>query len=160
MPEPKEGQGMDFETIERLIHLLEESSIDQLEVEEEGLRVRLQKQGQAPAPAGYALAPQPPAAAPAAVAAEAATGGPPPGTKPIEAPMVGTFYRAPSPDAAPYVEVGDTVSEETVVCILEAMKVMNEIKAGVRGTVAEVLAENAQPVEFGQPLFLVKPSGV
>ena len=151
---------MDLELVKQLIQLLESSELDQLEVEEEGVRVRLQKQGTIPAtfppvvmPSGAPSVPSPggaPSAEPAA----------PADTVPIEAPMVGTFYRAPAPDAASYVEVGDTLSEGTIVCIVEAMKVMNEIKAGVRGTVTEVLVENAQPVEFGQPLFRVKPSGV
>jgi acetyl-CoA carboxylase biotin carboxyl carrier protein len=72
-------------------------------------------------------------------------------------PMVGTFYRAPSPDALPYVEIGKAVEEDTVVCIIEAMKVMNEIKAETRGVITDVLAENSKPVEFGQKLFAVKP---
>ncbi len=76
--------------------------------------------------------------------------------KEIRSPMVGTFYRFPSPEAAPYVEIGQTVTEETVVCIIEAMKVMNEIKAEVRGIITEALVENAKPVEFGKPLFRVK----
>ncbi|MCD6378495.1 MAG: acetyl-CoA carboxylase biotin carboxyl carrier protein [Planctomycetes bacterium] len=76
----------------------------------------------------------------------------------ITSPMVGTFYAAPSPDSDPYVTVGSTVGEDTVVCIVEAMKVMNEIKAGCRGTIAEICVKNAQPVEFGQVLFKVKPS--
>lgn len=75
----------------------------------------------------------------------------------IESPMVGTFYRAPAPDAEPYVQAGDKVTETTVVCIVEAMKLMNEIEAEVRGEIVEVLVENGQLVEYGQPLFLVKP---
>ena len=150
---------MDFEIIERLMKLLEESDIDELEVEQEGLRVRLQKKGQLPA-APMAMMPQPPVVHAAADVPSTSESGPPPGTSQIEAPMVGTFYRAPAPDASPYVEVGDTVNEDTVVCIVEAMKVMNEIKAGMRGKIADVMVENAQPVEFGQPLFLVKPSSV
>jgi acetyl-CoA carboxylase biotin carboxyl carrier protein len=76
----------------------------------------------------------------------------------IKSPMIGTFYRAPSPESGPYVEVGTEVNAETVVCIIEAMKVMNEIKAEVKGVVTQVLVENAKPVEFGQPLFKVRPS--
>src|SRR5204863_4882317 len=76
----------------------------------------------------------------------------------IKSPMIGTFYRAPSPEAAPYVEVGSEVNPETVVCIIEAMKVMNEIKAEAKGVIAQVLVENAKPVEFGQPLFKLRPS--
>jgi acetyl-CoA carboxylase biotin carboxyl carrier protein len=75
----------------------------------------------------------------------------------ITSPMVGTFYRAPSPEAPPYVEIGKAVEEDTVVCIVEAMKVMNEIKAEVKGVIIEVLADNSKPVEFGQKLFVVKP---
>ena len=75
----------------------------------------------------------------------------------IKSPMVGTFYRAPSPESGPYVEVGSEVDPETVVCIIEAMKVMNEIKAEVRGVITQVLAESAKPVEFGQPLFVIRP---
>jgi len=76
----------------------------------------------------------------------------------IKSPMIGTFYRAPSPEAGAYVEVGSDVHPETVVCIIEAMKVMNEIKAEVKGVVTQILVENAKPVEFGQPLFKVRPS--
>ena len=75
----------------------------------------------------------------------------------IKSPMVGTFYRAPSPEAANYAEIGTEVSADTVVCIIEAMKVMNEIKAEVRGVITQVLVENAKPVEFGQPLFKIRP---
>ena len=85
----------------------------------------------------------------------AATGGSTP-LKEIMSPMVGTFYRAPSPDSPPYIEVGQEVNEETVVCIIEAMKVMNEIKAEINGVIVEVLAQNGKPVEFGKPLIRVK----
>jgi acetyl-CoA carboxylase biotin carboxyl carrier protein len=76
----------------------------------------------------------------------------------IKSPMIGTFYRAPSPEAASYIEVGSEVSPETVVCIIEAMKVMNEIKAEARGVITQVMVENAKPVEFGQPLFKLRPT--
>src|SRR5262245_51858040 len=76
----------------------------------------------------------------------------------IKSPMIGTFYRAPSPESAPYVDVGSEVNPETVACIIEAMKVMNEIKAEVKGVVTQVLVENAKPVEFGQPLFKIRPT--
>jgi acetyl-CoA carboxylase biotin carboxyl carrier protein len=148
---------MNLELIEKLIQLLENSSLNQLEVEQEGFRVSLQKQptGQVVSalypPASASSAPAAPAAEAAGAALAAETG------KAIEAPMVGTFYRAPAPDAPPYVEVGSAIGEDTVVCILEAMKVMNEIKAGVRGTIEKIMVENGQPVEYGQPLFTVKP---
>lgn len=98
-------------------------------------------------------APQP-VAAPAA--AEAAAEGPPPGTKEICSPMVGTFYRRPSPDDDAYVKVGDNIDSDTVVCIVEAMKVNNEIKAEMSGEIVEILVEDGQPVEFDQPLFRIK----
>jgi acetyl-CoA carboxylase biotin carboxyl carrier protein len=76
----------------------------------------------------------------------------------IKSPMIGTFYRAPSPESASYIEIGSEVNPETVVCIIEAMKVMNEIKAEVKGLVTQILVENAKPVEFGQPLFKIRPT--
>ena len=101
-------------------------------------------------PAVAAAVPVPPAAAP--IPAETVS------TPQIVSPMVGTFYLAPSPDSPPYVTVGQEVQEDTVVCIIEAMKVMNEIKAETRGVIVEVLAQNGKPVEFGKPLFAVRPA--
>ena len=98
-----------------------------------------------------------PAAAPAAAVAEAAPAVDD-GLVEITSPMVGTFYNSPSPDSDSFVEVGSTVSEDSVVCIVEAMKVMNEIKGEVKGTIKKILVDNATPVQFGQPLFLVDPS--
>ncbi len=148
---------MNLELIEKLIQLLEDSSLNHLEVEQEGFRVSLQKQ----ATGALVSAMYPPASAPSAPAVPAmeVSGAVPAADtgKAIEAPMVGTFYRAPAPDAPSYVDVGSVVSEDTVVCILEAMKVMNEIKAGIRGTIEKIMVENGQPVEYGQPLFTVKP---
>lgn len=130
------------------------------EIEKEGFRLKLQRG--ASAPQGTAAAPVA-ASGPAKAAATAAE---PAGTtpKPIESvplkdivsPMVGTFYRAASPDAPPFVEVGKAVTDDTVVCIIEAMKVMNEIKAEISGVIAEVIAENGKPVQFGQALFRVR----
>jgi acetyl-CoA carboxylase biotin carboxyl carrier protein len=80
------------------------------------------------------------------------------GEQEIKSPMIGTFYRSPSPEAGPYIEVGMEVNPETVVCIIEAMKVMNEIKAEARGIITQVLVENAKPVEFGQPMFKIRPN--
>jgi acetyl-CoA carboxylase biotin carboxyl carrier protein len=102
------------------------------------------------APAAPTLAPAPAAAPAAAASAEAGLGQ-------IVSPMVGTFYRSPSPDSPPYIEPGQDVTEETVVCIIEAMKVMNEIKAETSGVIVEVLAQNGKPVDFGKPLFSVRP---
>lgn len=127
-------------------------------MEKEGFKITLEMAGTnvqpviqyASAPPQYGSAPA--AAAPSAPAAAAA----PSNLKEITSPMVGTFYSASSPDSPDYVEVGQTVTPDTVVCIVEAMKVMNEIKAEVAGVIAEVVAENGKPVQFGQPLFRVK----
>jgi acetyl-CoA carboxylase biotin carboxyl carrier protein len=132
-------------------------------MEQDGLKIRIKR-----GPEGFqqtvtlppAAAPQPavtvPTQAPAAAPAPPAPVAPAADIKHIESPMVGTFYRSASPDAPPYVEVGQEVDPETVVCIIEAMKVMNEIKAEVKGVVTEIVAENAKPVEFGQKLFAVR----
>ncbi|PYJ06875.1 MAG: acetyl-CoA carboxylase, biotin carboxyl carrier protein, partial [Verrucomicrobia bacterium] len=94
------------------------------------------------------------------VAVPAIQAPPPPASTEVEikSPMIGTFYRAPSPEAAPYVEVGSEVNPDTVVCIIEAMKVMNEIKAEAKGVITQVMVENAKPVEFGQALFKIRPA--
>lgn len=116
---------------------------------------------QAPLPVAPPAAPAP--AAPAASApADATAAAPPedsvpPNAKTILSPMVGTFYRAPAPDASPFVQVGDNVGDQTTLCIIEAMKVMNEIKAEMKGRVLKILVQNAQPVQFNQPLFLIDP---
>ena len=124
------------------------------EIEKEGFRLKLEK-----GPSSQATAAAPPAAAapkavPATPAAPKAIESVP--LKEIVSPMVGTFYRSASPDSPPFVDVGKTVAEDTVVCIIEAMKVMNEIKAETGGIIAEVVAENAKPVQFGQVLFRVR----
>jgi len=130
------------------------------EIEKEGFRLKLEK-----APSVQAAAAAPPATiAPSKAAATPAPETAPAAPKTIESvqlkeivsPMVGTFYRAASPDAPPFVDVGKTVTEDTVVCIIEAMKVMNEIKAETGGVIAEVVAENGKPVQFGQVLFRVR----
>ena len=152
---------MDLRKLKTLIDLVSESNITELEITEAEGKVRIVKAAM-PA-AGYA--PVAIAAAPAAVAAAA-----PPHTAPLPAeppppqetghvvtsPMVGTFYRASSPGGAPLVEVGSVVKSDDPVCIIEAMKIMNEIEAGRAGTIAKVLVENGQPVEFGQPLFVIE----
>ena len=154
--------------IKELIKLVDETSVQELEIENEGARLMIRKPGksevvtvQAPAAAPvYAAAPQAivssPAAQPQPAAADQAAE-PASNLHKIVSPMVGTFYRASSPDAAPFVSAGDRVGEKTTVCIIEAMKLMNEIEAEVKGEIVEVLAENGQLVEYGQPLFLVKP---
>lgn len=150
---------MDLELVRKIVALVEEADISELEVEEEGLRVSVRKHIEtAPPTVAYPA----PAAAPLPTVEETA---PPDSTEldedieVITSPMVGTFYRAPAPDADPFVEVGTNISPDTVVCILEAMKVMNELKAGIRGRVVAILVENGQPVEYGQPLFHIRKNG-
>ncbi len=149
---------MDIKEIRALIDLMKKNGLAVFKMEKEGFKITLQTAGAEGSPViHYAQAPQPalgaPAAAPAAASAPAAA---PSNLKEITSPMVGTFYASSSPEAAPYVEVGQTVTPETVVCIIEAMKVMNEIKAEVSGVITEVAAENGKPVQFGQALFRVK----
>lgn len=158
---------MDHRELKRLVQLMNENGLVELEIEQEGSRISLRKAGAyASAPVylpsgGMPMPPAvgaPPAATPLPAAAEGAAGGgqPPPGTKDILSPMVGTFYRRPNPEAAPYVQVGDRVNRDTVVCIVEAMKLNNEIKAELEGEVLEILAQDGEPVEFDQPLFRLK----
>jgi acetyl-CoA carboxylase biotin carboxyl carrier protein len=144
---------------------MKKNSISEFELERQDFKIKLKRGGNGvvqttqydePQMVQYAP-PQNPLALPGTAAASAAV--PPPSTDAeIKSPMIGTFYRAPSPEAGHYVEVGAEVSPETVVCIIEAMKVMNEIKAEAKGVVTQVLVENAKPVEFGQPLFKIRPT--
>ncbi len=145
---------MDLKELKALFKLMEGADIQELEVEEGGRRVRIRRRLPAPPPA-VAAAPPLAAAPPAARAAPAPDEE---GLIPIVAPMVGTFYRAPAPGAEPYVKEGDLVQKGSVVCIVEAMKLMNEIESEVKGRVARILVENGQPVEFGQTLFLLSPA--
>ncbi len=169
---------IDLVFVESLIRALDESSLDNLELERGGTRVRLSKspsvplsvasaQGVLPAasimPVG-ALSPLgaesvSPATDGAAVSSQSEDEGESlDGLLEVVCPMVGTFYSAPSPDSPPYVEVGQRVGNGTVLCIIEAMKLMNELESEVAGTIAKIMVENAQPVEYGQVLFLVDPS--
>ena len=159
---------MDLKEIKAVIDLMTKNGLSEFELEREEFKIRIKKgeilenQGvsghSAPVFAQYAPAPAQLAPAPApAATASAAAPAPASGTTPILSPMVGTFYGSPSPDSAPYIKVGQQITEDTVVCIIEAMKIMNEIKAEVKGTVVEVLAESGKPVDFNKPLFLVKP---
>jgi acetyl-CoA carboxylase biotin carboxyl carrier protein len=148
-----------------LVKLMVDADLTEVDLQDQGERVTLKRgRGEQPQVA-YVPAPPPaaahaPAAAPAAPVAAAApetpAAKPDEGLITISSPMVGTFYHAASPDAPPFVSVGTTISPESVVCIIEAMKVFNEIKAETRGTVVKVLVENGQAVEFNQPLFQVK----
>ncbi|MGO9200320.1 MAG: acetyl-CoA carboxylase biotin carboxyl carrier protein [Limisphaerales bacterium] len=156
---------MDLKDIKAIIELMKKNSVSEFELEKQDFKIRLKRgvngltspatsyeetqvaaYGQPPVPlAAPVAAPQPPPILPSPELE-------------IKSPMIGTFYRAPSPDAAPYVEIGVEVNPETVVCIIEAMKVMNEIKAEAKGVITEVLVENSKPVEFGQALFKLRPA--
>jgi acetyl-CoA carboxylase biotin carboxyl carrier protein len=153
---------MDIRKVKKLIELLEESNIGEIEIKEGEESVRISRQCAAPAPMAYApapaaLAPQPaPAAAPSAEAPAPESVAPAPATdNAVLSPMVGTFYRAPGPDAAAFVEVGQTVRVGDVLCIVEAMKMMNQIEADRAGTVTAIHVENGQAVEFDQPLISI-----
>ena len=150
---------MNLKEIKEMINLMNENCLTELEIEKEGMKIRLKKTlaGQE----GFSgpiiverqntleAAPQKPEIS----AAEKASAK----TVEIRAPMVGTFYRAPSPEAPPYVEVGQVIESGQVICIIEAMKLMNEIKSEIRGKILEILVDNAEPVEFGQPMLLIEP---
>jgi len=149
----------DLKEIKAIIDLMKKHGLSVFEIEKEGFRIKLEK-----GPSVQATAAMPPPVATEPKAASSAPEAAPPGLKAIESvplreivsPMVGTFYRSAAPDSAPFVDVGKSVTDDTVVCIIEAMKVMNEIKAETNGIIAEVLAENGKPVQFGQVLFKVR----
>jgi acetyl-CoA carboxylase biotin carboxyl carrier protein len=152
--------GIGLSEVRRLIRLVQRTGIGELEISSGGRTVRIS------AHAGSLVSTAFPSGAPASAVAASGNSAPTTATGAapavdhhvaITSPMVGTFYRAPAPDADPYVEVGDVVEVGQTVCIIEAMKLMNEIESEVRGRVVKILVENAQPVEFGQRLFLVEP---
>jgi len=152
---------MNLKEIKEILALMNENNLNEIEIERDGLKLKLKKASEGALiahPAHYAVenlpAPKAVSTAPleSSSAAEALKN-----TKDIKSPMVGTFYRSPSPEAEAFVEVGQTVEIGQVVCIVEAMKLMNEIKSEVRGKVTEVAVQNAEPVEFGQTLFVVDP---
>jgi acetyl-CoA carboxylase biotin carboxyl carrier protein len=170
----KRGEVMKFTEVRKLVKLVESSGIHELELERDGARLRVRKAEPSAAPTTTYVtsapsASAPPVPAPAAAAPAAAPQSPdtaeqtetarPANYHEIKSPMVGTFYRAPAPDADPYVQVGDRVKQGQTLCIVEAMKLMNEIEADVDGIVKEVLLENSQPVEFGQVMFHIDPQG-
>ncbi|HEX6530451.1 MAG TPA: acetyl-CoA carboxylase biotin carboxyl carrier protein [Burkholderiales bacterium] len=148
---------MDLRKLKKLIDLVQESGIAELEITEGEEKVKIVKGGAVTMTAmpQVAVAAAPALAAPAATAAAPAE--PEPGQEGhvVKAPMVGTFYRSPSPDAKAFVEVGQAVKEGDTICIIEAMKLMNEIEADASGVVKAILVENGQPVEYGQPLFIL-----
>ncbi|MBL8995911.1 MAG: acetyl-CoA carboxylase biotin carboxyl carrier protein [Gemmatimonadetes bacterium] len=160
---------MDLRYVKKLLEMLDESSVDSMEISsDKGMRIRLAKTPVARGAVQYAAAPAPAptaAAAPAAPAPAApAAAAPAPAAAPsnltdVKSPMVGTFYGAPEPGAKPYVSVGQQIKKGQVLCIIEAMKIMNEIESEVAGTVVEVNATDAHPVEYGQVLFRVNPNG-
>lgn len=149
---------MNIKEIKEMIALMNENNLLELEIEREGMRIRLKKispgtEGSLSGPIiveRHAIAPSQPAReekTPEALLKSIE----------IKAPMVGTFYRAPSPEAPPYVEEGQLIEAGQIICIIEAMKLMNEIKSEIKGKIIEILVDNAEPVEFGQPMFLIEP---
>jgi acetyl-CoA carboxylase biotin carboxyl carrier protein len=156
---------IDLEFVEKLIRTLDESSVDHVEIERGGTRILVSKTPTAgpaaPAPAPQTPASPPPASGtsspPSASAPEVKTASPDPNLVEITSPMVGTFYRAPAPDADAFVEVGKKISKGDPLCIIEAMKLMNELEAEIEGTIREICVQNAEPVEYGQVLFRVQP---
>ena len=155
---------MDIKLIKQVVDLMKRSDISEFEFEEDGFKLRLSSKGSdtpqiiQAAPAAQTAAPFPVAAAPApaADAAAAAPAAEEKGISIIKSPMVGTFYTAASPESPAFAKVGDKVTADSIVCIIEAMKVMNEIQAEIGGKITEVLIENGEAVEYGQPLFKVK----
>ncbi len=153
---------MDLKDIKAIIDLMKKNSITEFELEQENSKLRLKRglNGGIPVPQPddvVPMIPLPMSVSTAAIAPTAASAANT-GEIDIKSPMIGTFYRSPSPEAAAYIEPGSDVGPDTVVCIIEAMKVMNEIKAEVKGVITQILVENGKPVEFGQPLFKVRPS--
>ena len=147
---------MDLKEIKELIALMRKNDLSVFKMEKEGFKITLKKGTDFQPVITTTVAPAAPVAAPAAPALSAPEAAPASNLREISSPMVGTFYGSVSPDSPPYVAIGQEVTEDTVVCIIEAMKVMNEIKAEVRGVIAEVVAENGKPVQFGQALFRVR----
>ena len=143
-----------FRLIEEMLQLMESRGLIELEMEHQGLRIRLKKASSGPQLVEYSAGVPQPVAPAGAAPPKAAEGG---HRIVIKSPMVGTFYRAPAPDAPPFVEIGQDIEVGQVVCVLEAMKLMNEIKSEVAGRIAETLMDNGAPVEYGQPLFVVEP---
>jgi len=154
---------VDLKDIKAIIDLMKKNSVSEFELEKQGFKIKLKRGGgngggqyedisSAPyVPPVLSISPVPVSASQPQIAS-------PSNELEIKSPMIGTFYRSPSPEAGTYIEIGSEVNPDTVVCIIEAMKVMNEIKSEVKGVVTQILMENAKPVEFGQPLFKVRPT--
>jgi acetyl-CoA carboxylase biotin carboxyl carrier protein len=156
---------VDLKDIKAIIDLMKKNSVSEFELEKQDFKIRLKRGGNGTVAAGTFE--DPPVlnyvqTNPGAAAGTMVSGTPAPAPVSsdvdIKSPMIGTFYRSPSPESASYVEIGTEVGPETVVCIIEAMKVMNEIKAEAKGVITQILLENAKPVEFGQPLFKIRPT--
>jgi oxaloacetate decarboxylase alpha subunit len=158
---------MNLKEIKELVEMLKNTDISELEIERSGVKVRLRKGGDVTFHPAMPRMEYPPAAIiapsvaeperPAAEKAAAAVPAPANQVK-VTSPIVGTFYRSSSPDKPPYVEVGDTVKKGQVLCIIEAMKLMNEIESEASGKIVQIVVENGQPVEYGQPLFIIEPA--
>ncbi|MGH7410440.1 MAG: acetyl-CoA carboxylase biotin carboxyl carrier protein [Candidatus Methylomirabilis sp.] len=150
---------MDLKEIKAVLKLIHETDVEEIELEQDGRRIRIRRRGLpqvaslAGNPVASASLTQVTAPVTSALDARETTN-----LIPVKSPMVGTFYRAPAPGADPYVREGDKVEKGTVLCIIEAMKLMNEIEAEVSGKVHSILVENGQPIEYGQPLFLLEPA--
>lgn len=152
---------MDIRSIRKLIEIVEQSDIAEIEIKEGEHNIRITRSKEpimmhAPAQMSYQPAPQPASAPAASTEAPVDRAEPEVTGHSITSPMVGTFYNAPSPDASPYISVGDQVSVGDTLCIIEAMKIMNPIEAEVSGTVKKIMIQNAEPVEFGQALFIIE----
>lgn len=150
---------MNIKEIKEMISLMNENGLAELEIEKDGMRIKLKKTGVTDTPIGGPIAIERESVYPRAgkkefseTAEKTASG-----SIEIKAPMVGTFYRAPSPEAAPFVDKDQVIEPGQIICIIEAMKLMNEIKSEIKGKVIDILVDNAEPVEFGQPMFLIEP---
>ncbi len=150
---------MNLKEIKEILNLMNENELSELEIEREGAKIKIKKAaGEVPGPAVRPVVEYAPPASTSLPAEPAAA--PPAAAKTvnISSPMVGTFYRAPAPEAPPFIEIGAMVEVGQVVCIVEAMKLMNEIKSEIKGKIVDIPVANAEPVEFGQPLFIVEPA--
>ena len=155
---------MNIKDIKAIVDLMKKNAVSEFEMEEGDLKIKLRREpnerpkGEARVVQEAPVMVHTPAAAPTAAASITSAPEPVNVDLEVKSPMIGTFYRRPSPDSDPFVEVGAAVEPDTVVCIIEAMKVMNEIKAEVKGVIAEVLVEDGKPVEYGQVLFRIEPN--
>ena len=149
---------MNIKEIKEMINLMNEHGLIELEIEKDGMRIKLKKMGaQADGLSGPVLIEREKITQASSKESTETTEQALIKTVEIKAPMVGTFYRAPSPEAPPYAETGQIIEAGKVICIIEAMKLMNEIKSEIKGKILEILVDNAEPVEFGQPMFLIEP---